>query len=219
MSTLTKMARTLFHAETPTVAPGVVPATITLPPPRTTGGLPLMEALALRRSSRSFDSRDIAPEILSDLLWSAFGVNRAAGHERTAPSARDDQEIDVYAATRAGLWRYDAAGHRLLRVASIDARKVTGFQDFVDQAPLDLVYVARHRGLGALAPEKRMVYSAVSAGAIAENVYLYCAGAGLATVVRGWFSEAALAEALGLGNDQHVILAQTVGWPAVPAKS
>ena len=213
MSTITKYARSLFLPETPEPARQQSPTAIELPAPESAGGMPLMEALARRHSSREFDARELPPQVLSNLLWAGFGVNRPQGHERTAPSARDDQDIDVYAAMAGGIYRYDPLGHRLLRVAAADARRVTGFQDFVEAAPLDLLYVARHRGLGALAPEQRMVYSAASAGAIAQNVYLYCASAGLATVVRGWFSKSAVASALGLDNDQHVLLAQTVGYP------
>ena len=187
---------------------------IALPPPQVTGGLPLMAALAARRSQREFAPAALPPQVLSDLLWSAFGVNRAAGHGRTAPSAIGAQEIDVYAALGGGLYIYDPDAHRLARVAQVDARRVTGYQDFVDQAPLDLVYVADQAHLHNVPSEHRAAYSAACAGAIAQNVYLYCASAGLATVVRGWLDRRAVAQALGLSREEHVVLAQTVGYPA-----
>jgi SagB-type dehydrogenase family enzyme len=190
---------------------------IALPPPQASGGMPLMAAFAARRSQREFAADPLPPQVLSDLLWSAFGVNRAVNRGRTAPSALGAQEIDVYAALAGGLYIYDADGHRLARVAQVDARRVTGFQDFVDEAPLDLVYVADQAHLKNVPGEHRAAYSAASAGAIAQNVYLYCASAGLATVVRGWLDRRALAATLGLGPEEHIVLAQTVGYAARPS--
>ena len=189
-------------------------AVIALPPPQVAGGMPLMQALAGRRSLREFAPTPLAPQVLSDLLWAAFGINRIEGHGRTAPSAMGAQEIDVYAALAGGLYIYDPDAHRLVRVARADARRVTGFQDFVDEAPLDLVYVADQAHLLGGPGEQRAAFSAACAGAIAQNVYLYCAAAGLATVVRGWLDRKALAAALGLGAEEHIVLAQTVGYPA-----
>lgn len=147
------------------------------------------------------------------MLWAAFGISRAEGNGRTAPSARDAQEIDIYAAVPGGLYIYDPFAHSLTLVAAVDARNVTGYQDFVDEAPLDLVYVADHWHMSASPSEERYAYSAVAAGAIAQNVYLYCASAGLATVVRGWFDRKALSAALRLSEHEHVVVAQTVGYP------
>jgi nitroreductase len=123
------------------------------------------------------------------------------------------QEIDVYAAFAGGLYIYESKAHVLRLVAEVDARKVTGYQDFVDEAPLDLIYVADNVHMGAVSADVRLLYSAASAGAIAQNVYLYCASAGLATVVRGWFDRTALAAALKLSADEQVLLTQTVGYP------
>lgn len=187
---------------------------IALPPPQVSGGVPLMAALAARRSQRDFAPTPLSPQVLSDLLWSAFGINRAASRGRTAPSALGAQEIDVYAALADGLYIYDPDAHRLAHVAQVDARRVTGYQDFVDDAPLDLVYVADQAHLKNVPGEQRAAYSAACAGAIAQNVYLYCAAAGLATVVRGWLDRRAVAKALGLSAHEHVVLAQTVGYPA-----
>jgi nitroreductase len=111
---------------------------------------------------------------------------------------------------------YDARAHRLCLCAEVDARRVTGYQDFVDSAPLDLVYVADFAHTQAIPSGQRQVYAAASAGAIAQNVYLFCATNGLATVVRGWFDRRALAEALSLGSHESVLLTQTVGYPALP---
>jgi nitroreductase len=131
---------------------------------------------------------------------------------RTAPSALNAQEIDVYVALAGGLYIYDARAHTLHLVADVDARRVTGYQDFVDEAPLDLVYVCDGAHLAPISEQTRALYAAASAGAIAQNVYLYCASTGLATVLRALFDHRALAQALGLGANERVLFAQTVGY-------
>lgn len=212
MSTLTKLALGLMGQLRPPPSKGDAAASIALPPPARQGGLPLMAALAQRHSSREF-ARDPLPEqLLSDLLWAAYGVNREGGW-RTAPSALNCQEIDVFVALPAGAYRYDAASHALQLVAAADMRRVTGYQDFVDEAPLDLVFVADHARMGMVPVAQRESYASAAAGAIAQNVYLFCASSGLATVIRAWIDRAAIADALGLTHDQQVLLAQTVGFP------
>ena len=151
--------------------------------------------------------------LLSNLLWAAFGVNRPDGG-RTAPSALDAQEIDVYVALPDGAYLYDAATHALQLVAAQDLRRVTGYQDFVDEAPLDLVFVADHARMRMVPAAQRETFAYTAAGAIAQNVYLFAAGNGLATVIRAWIDRAAIADALGLTHDQQVLLSQTVGYPA-----
>jgi SagB-type dehydrogenase family enzyme len=155
----------------------------------------------------------VPPQTLSNLLWAADGVNRPGSGQRTAPSAHDWREIDVYVVTADGAYRYDAPGHVLQRVAAGDFRHLTGVQDFVATVPLNLVYVADFERMSGVGAEDRAFYSAADAGFIAQNVYLYCASAGLATVVRGLIDRHALGAALGLGEQQHIILAQSVGYP------
>lgn len=184
---------------------------VVLPPPDLTGGMPLMQALARRHSQRDFSDVALSAQELSEILWTADGINRPDILERTAPSAMNAQEIDVYVALAEGLYRYDVQLHALDLVAATDARRVTGLQDFVDAAPLDLVYVADYGRMHLIPAARRTEYAAVCVGAISQNVYLYCASSGLATVVRGLFDEKALALALGLTSDQHIILTQTVG--------
>lgn len=213
MSTLTKLVLGAMGRLRPQPATGDAVAAVALPPPATQGGLPLLEALARRHSSREFRADVLPEQVLSDLLWAAFGVNRPNGG-RTAPSALDNQEVDVYAALPSGAYRYDATAHALFLVSSGDVRRVTGYQDFVDEAPLDLVYVADHARMPAVPVRLRESYASAAAGAIAQNVYLYCASAGLATVIRAWIDREAIADALGLTHDQQVLLAQTIGYPA-----
>jgi SagB-type dehydrogenase family enzyme len=188
--------------------------TIALPAPDTVGGMPLMAALKHRSSAREFSNRQLSDTLLGNLLWAAFGVNRPASGKRTAPSAMDKQEIDVYAALASGVYVYRAKGHLLTRVAAADVRAQTGRQAFVSQAPLNLVFVADLTRLKNPEDETALRWAAADAGFISQNVYLYCASAGLVTVVRGSFDEKELAPALKLGPKQKAILAQTVGFPA-----
>jgi nitroreductase len=212
MSTLTKFALGVMGQLRPRPARGDARRTIKLPPPDKRGGLPLMQALARRRSSREFQRKPLPLPVLSNLLGAAFGVNRRGGG-RTAPSAINAQEIDVYVALPDGAYLYDARAHCLRLVAGSDLRRVTGYQDFVDDAPLDLVYVADHSRMRMIPVKQRESYASAAAGAIAQNVYLYAASAGLATVIRAWIDRAAIANALGLTHDQQVLLSQTAGYP------
>ncbi len=186
---------------------------VVLPAPAMEGGLPLMEALALRSSSRSFSPEDIPAQILSDLLWAASGINRPESGRRTAPTARNMQQIDVYVATARGLYIYDPKDHALLPVLAKDIRAATGRQEFAALAPLNLVYVADYSRMGEMPEEAKKFYAATDTGFIGQNVYLYCASAGLATVVRGAVDREALEKAMELGPNQHVVLAQTIGYP------
>jgi nitroreductase len=171
-----------------------------------------MEALAKRHSSREFKPDALPLPLLSGLLWAAYGQNRPDGG-RTAPSALNNQEVDVFAALPKGAYRYDAAAHALQLVAQSDLRRVTGYQDFVDEAPMDLVYVADHKRMGMVPVIHREAFAYAAAGTIAQNVYLFAASNGLATVIRAWIDREAVAEALGLTHDQQVLLSQTVGYP------
>lgn len=217
MNTLTKLALGLMGQLRPAPPIGARAPTIELPPPRTRGGKPLMQALARRASSRSFLPRALSPQQLSDLLWAAAGVNRAELGGRTAPSAMNAQEVLLYVALPQGLYLYDPAAHLLRQAAAADVRRVSGYQDFVDTAPLDLIYVADHRRMKRVPADRREAYACAGAGAMAQNVYLYCASATLATVIRGWFDARALGAAMRLGPDQQVLLAQTVGRPGPDA--
>ena len=194
-----------------TAAAQTVPA-IQLPPPLKEGGMPLMQALAERHTSREFASDPLPLQTLSNLLWAAFGVNRPDGH-RTAPSARNWQETDLYVFLPDGVYLYDAGANLLQPVLAGDHRAAAGKQEFVKDAPLSLVYVADLARMGDAAPEDKALYSAADAGFIAQNVYLFCASEGLSVVVRGMVDREQIAKLLHLRSDQKVILAQTVGYP------
>ncbi len=186
---------------------------IELPAPNTTGGKPLMEALSMRSTSRDFSDEKLPSQVLSDLLWAACGVNRPESGKRTAPTAMNMQEIDVYVAMAEGLYLYDAAKHMLVPVLGEDIRAATGRQDFVGAAPVNLVYVADLSKMTRGDEEQKKFYSATDTGFIGQNVYLFCASQGLVTVVRGAVDKEALAAAMKLRPDQKVVLAQTVGYP------
>lgn len=187
---------------------------IKLPPPQTSGGKPLMQALGERHSSREFSAEPLPLGVLGNLLWAANGVNRPDSGYRTAPSAKGWHEIDIYVATADGVYLYDAKAHALKLAVAQDLRARTGRQDFVAQAPVNLVYVADYGRMDMLtSKEDKQVYAAADAGFIAQNVYLYCASEGLATVVRGSVDKDALAKAMQLRPNQQIELAQTVGYP------
>jgi SagB-type dehydrogenase family enzyme len=202
------------------VVPGAVAepaASVALPKPDMVGGKPLMQALKERHSTREFSPTPLPLEVLANLLWAANGVNRPPADKRTAPSAKGWHEIDVYVATADGLYLYDAKLHVLKLVVAQDLRALTGRQDFVKDAPVNLVYVADLARMDADASaEDKQLYAAADTGFIAQNVYLYCASQGLATVVRGWVDKDALAKAMQLKASQRVVLAQTVGYPRRP---
>ncbi len=192
------------------------PAIIKLPSPQMEGGKPLMQTLKARQTSREFGSEGKLPlQVLSNLLWAADGVNRPDG-KRTAPSAVNWQNIDIYVATSEGLYLYDAAQHALTVILTDDVRAATGQQDFVKSVPLNLVYVAdyaRTKTVKGISNENTDLWSAAEAGFVAQNVYLFCASEGLATVVRGMFDRNALGRVLKLRQDQKIILTQSVGYP------
>lgn len=212
MNTLTKLALGAMGRLRPKPAAGDAVARIALPAPDKAGGIPLMEAMAKRHSAREFAPRELPLPLLSNLLWAANGINRSDGG-RTAPSAMNAQEIDVYVALPSGAYLYDAAANALQLVAGSDIRRVTGYQDFVDEAALDLVYVGDHGRMKLVPAGSRESFASAAAGAIAQNVYLFAAGNGLSTVIRAWIDRDAIANALGLGHDQQVLLSQTVGFP------
>lgn len=183
-----------------------------LPPPRQTGGMPLMEALKRRHSTREYAGKALPQQVLSDLLWAAFGVNRPSG-DRTAPYWRHVMVIDVYAAMADGVWLYDPKDHALTSHMKDDIRADTGLQDFVATAPLNLIYVAHGERMTDVSPEDRRLYASVDAGFIGQNVYLYCASEGLASVFRGAVDYVRLDRRLKLPEQQFVTFAQTVGYP------
>ena len=190
-------------------------AAMELPPPRTDGGKPLIQALRSRRSIREYADKPLAAQVLSDLLWAAFGINRPAMGDRTAPYWRHVMVIDIYAAMADGVWLYEPKRPALIPHLSTDIRAQTGTQDFVGTAPLNLIYVAHGERMQDISAEDRRLYASVDTGFIGQNVYLFCASEGLATVFRGAVDYETLAKTMKLGADQFVTFAQTVGYPKI----
>ena len=186
---------------------------IKLVKPDRTGGIQLMAALNKRASSRSFSKNPLSEQVLSNILWAADGINRADSGKRTAPSAMDKQEIEIYAAMENGLYKYNAAKHSLELISGIDVRPLTGKQGFVKDAPLNLIYVADMSKVAGGNREEKLLYAGSDTGFISENVYLYCASEGLATVVRAYIEKDQLGKAMNLKESQMIILSQTVGYP------
>ena len=186
---------------------------IALPSPVMDGGKPLMNVLKARASSREFAADPLPPQTLSNLLWAAWGVNRPDGR-RTAPSASNRQEIDIYVTLPGGAYLWDAKANILNPVTSGDHRAATGTQPFPATAALNLVYVADMSKLSRPPTDpQQMLNVGADAGFIAENVYLFCASEGLATVVRASVAKDALAKILQLRETQVIVLVQTVGFP------
>jgi len=188
------------------------PEYIMLPNPDINGGKPIMETLSQRKSGRDYKADKLSNRVISNLLWAAFGVNRPESGKRTAPSAMNRQEVDIYVATEKGLFLYDFTQHALLILSENDIRGVVGTQDFVKNAPLCLIYVADFERMdGGI--EDKIFYSAIDTGYISQNVYLFCSSEGLSTVAVGWVDKAALAKAMELRNTQSIIITQPVGYP------
>ena len=199
-----------------TIAPNIAlaeePKPIQLLKPEMGRGNSLIQLLWKRLSSRQFSPEPLPVEVLSNLLWAAFGINRPDG-KRTAPSAINRQEIDIYVASANGLYLYDSKANLLNPILADDIRGMTGRQPFVKEVAVDLIYVADYSRMSAGTNEVKDLYSAAATGFIGENVYLYCASEGLATVVRAEIDRPALASVMKLRPDQKIILAQSVGYP------
>lgn len=188
---------------------------IKLPAPQTDGGIPLMKALSLRKSTRG----DFGPAVkltmqqMSNMLWAADGINRPGTNHRTAPSAADWQNIDIYVTTADGLFLYDAKEHALKVLGKEDIRSVAGTQPFVPGAPVNLIYVADYERAsfgGQRMKDTEVTWSYANTGFIAQNVYLWCASEGLACIVRAFADADAIKKALNLRPEQHFVLAQTI---------
>jgi SagB-type dehydrogenase family enzyme len=186
---------------------------IRLPEANTSGGMPLLEALSKRSSQRSFSEQELPLQVLSDLLWSAWGISRPETGRRTAPSANNRQDIEIYLSMKSGVYRYDEVSHSLVLFLEKDIREKTGRQEWVGSAPLNLIFVSDYSKLAALSEEMRLFYSANHTGYISQNVYLFCASEGLATVVRALVDREMLKAELGLPENKHITLCQTVGYP------
>ncbi len=186
---------------------------IQLPAPRTSGGMPLMDALKVRQTGRVFNEQALEWQQVSDLLWAAWGINRPESGRRTAPSARNFQETTLYVSLKSGIYQWNEKSNVLSLLVAGDQRDKIGRQPFVATAPLIVIFVADYAKYGDMTPEQSSFYSGIDAGYISQNLYLYCASAKLSTVVLGSVNRDEVSKLLNLGEKQKVVVAQPVGYP------
>jgi SagB-type dehydrogenase family enzyme len=189
---------------------------IELPQPDKTGGMPLMQALNERSSSRNFSAKELTKQQLSNLCWAAWGYNRIDSKKRTAPSSMNKQEMELYVVLKDGAYLYNAEKHQLDLIKEGDLRSYCGNQDFVAKAPVNFVYVANMKKADVEKPEdispEHLATSHANTGFIAQNTYLACASEGLECVVRGSIDKKAFEKVLSLSPLHKVILAHTIGY-------
>jgi nitroreductase len=187
---------------------------VKLPAPRVKGGRPFMEAIASRRSMREFGGRAVDEQVLSDLLWAAFGINRPDTGGHTAPSWHGSMETDIYIAKSDGVWLFEPKGHTIKRVVEADIRSEIGEQPYVGTAPVVLIFVADITRMYEGSEDEHRLFAYVDTAYISQNVYLFAASEGLNTVVIGSIKGEAVGRRLNLGKQQRVTLGQPIGYPA-----
>ena len=176
---------------------------IQLPEPTRNGGMPLMEAVNNRQSSREFTDATLTHQQLSDMLWIACGYNRP--DKRTVATALNREEMSAYVITPEAVYRYEPKENKLIHINSGDHRSVSAMQDYAKEAPLNVALVAD------LAKQDKDIFAGMTVGAMSNNIYLWCASEGLKTVVRASFDQEGLKKALKLNDKETVLLVQTVG--------
>jgi SagB-type dehydrogenase family enzyme len=186
---------------------------IKLTAPDFSGSKPLMQVLKERKSTKAYDTRPLPRKTLSHLLWAAFGINRPDSGKRTVATAVNCQDIDVYVVMAQGVYVYQAQGHTLIPVLAQDVRSLAATQGYAQKAPVNLVYISDYGKMDDRFGAKKSIYSAFHAGSISQNVYLYCASAGLGAVVRDGVNREALSKTLKLRDKQTIVMVQTVGYP------
>ncbi|AKL98357.1 SagB/ThcOx family dehydrogenase [Endomicrobium proavitum] len=170
----------------------------------------LITALKDRQSSRNFTDKNLDIDTLSELLWAAGGVNRSNGH-KTYPTAMNAQEVEIYVFDKTGAYLYDAKNSKLVLIAEGDKRADTGSQGFAAKASVNLIYVSDISKLRGSDDNAKLLMSAVSVGAVTQNVALYCASKGLGNVVRASVDADKVSKILKLSKTQKVVIAQSVG--------
>jgi len=185
---------------------------IELPEPDKAGGMPLMQAINERHSSRNFVDKALTKQQLSELLWVAYGINRPASGKHTIPTSRNHQDIEMYLTTKDGVFKYLPEEHALSQISNEDKRKLAGMQNFVKDASVNLIYVSDFDKLGNSSNEIKTMTAATHCGFIGQNVYLYCASEGLISVFRAMIDKEKAAGLLQLEGNKHVIYSQSVGY-------
>lgn len=188
------------------------PTTIALCTPRTSGGTTVLEAFAHRQSTRTYSPKLLSDQELADVLWAANGINRPESQKRTAPSALNYQDVDVYVCLEKGAYRYDAPSNTLELIIQEDLRPwVANGQDFAASAPVVVVLTSDLSKMKGGPTEANRLIGAMDAGIVSQNISLACAGLGLATVPRATMDKAQLAKKLRLKDSQILLLNHPIG--------
>ena len=186
---------------------------IKLPEPNLNRTGTVMKALSERHSTREYASKALSLSDLSDLLWAANGVNRKDSGKRTAPSALNKQDVDIYVVLPEGSYLYDARNHQLNLVAEGDYRgAVAGGQSFVKAAPVSLVLVSDLSRFGDVKNARNSLIGALDAGIVSQNISIFCSSANLATVPRASMDSAQLKKMLKLKDSQIPMMNHPVGY-------
>ncbi len=182
-----------------------------LPSPRPMDTKPLGFALQERKSLRMFIDKPVPEEMLSNILWAAYGYNRVEDQLRTVPSARNAQELDIYVFLHDGIYLYDAQKNTLEMVRKGDFRKMISKQEYFAIAPISIVVVANYDRMERFDKDKREFYSAIDAGYVSQDIYLMCANYRLGTVACGAINHDEIAKLVNLKNGR-VVIAHPIGF-------
>lgn len=194
------------------IQPMIAQDEITLPQPDKAGGKTLMFSLSQRKSSREFSSKELPLQEISNILWAANGINREEAGKHTAPTANNRQNMEIYLFLPTGVYLYNDKNHVLSLINSGNHMKSAGSQDFVVTAAMNIMIVSDMSKLGDSSDENKLIYAGIHAGAIMQNLYLYCASAELNTVARRYFDEKLVSEVLKLSSEKKPIISQTIGY-------
>jgi SagB-type dehydrogenase family enzyme len=177
------------------------------------GGMPVMQCFSQRQTQRDFTRQELSPADLSGLLWAAYGINREDKALHTAPTALNRKDIEVYMVNYTGLYLYLPESHSLKLLKEGDFMADTGLQSFVADASVNIIVVSDLSKMPATPEADRPIYAGIHAGAVMQNIYLYCASVGLNTVARRYFDYKKVSDLLELPDHKLAVIAQSVGKP------
>jgi nitroreductase len=201
----------------PPAAPATAPAVLSLAEPTTAPAAAsfatVLDALKKRKSTSAFQTQPLPRDKLLDLLWAAWGINRPDSGKRTAPTAMNAQEIDIYVLLAEGVYVYEAKENQLTPVLAQDLRAKAAPMGSMKDAPVHLLFVADYAKFRTMSQSQKELFSACHTGFIGQNVYLYCAAEGLGARFYAGVDRAALKDSLKLREDQAIVFAQAVGYP------
>jgi nitroreductase len=204
---------TSISSATPATVPAGLIPTQTNASAATSTGMAVVDALKNRKSTNAFQTQPLTKDKLLEMLWAAWGINRPDSGKRTAPSAMNAQEIDIYVLLSDGAYIYDARANQIVSVSDQDLRPKQSAQGFMKDAPVHLIFVADYTKFRSGPQSQMELYSSCHTGFIGQNVYLYCASQGLGAHFYASVDRDGLKDKLKLRGDQAVIFGQAVGYP------